>query len=74
MELFFNFMRRSLILALKSDNELIFKSLLVCLFQIRGPLDHIANLVALKEENIFTVSCKTIVFYNFEIILKGFWN
>ena len=74
MELFFNFMRRPLILALKSDNELIFKSLLVCLFQICGPLDHIANLVTLKKENIFTVSCKTIVFYNFEIILKGFWN
>ena len=73
MELFFNIMRRSLLLALKSD-ELVFKSLLVCLFQIRGPRDHIANLVTLKKENIFTVSCKTIVFYNFKIILKGFWN
>ena len=44
MEMFFNFMRRSLILALKSGNEfVVFKSFVV--FQIRGPRDDIANLV-----------------------------
>ena len=46
MEMFFNFMRRSLILALKSGNEfVVFKTLSVCLFQIRGPPDNFANLV-----------------------------
>ena len=48
--MFFNFMRRSLILALKSGNEfVVFKSLSVCLFQIRGPRDDIANLVTLSK-------------------------
>ena len=46
----FNFMRRSLILALKSVNEfVVFKSLSVSLFQIRGPRDDIANLVTLSK-------------------------
>ena len=50
MEMFFNFMKRSLILALKSGNEfVVFKSLSVCLFQIRGPRDDIANLVTLSK-------------------------
>ena len=50
MEIFFNFIRRSLILALKSGNEFVaFKSLSVCLFQIRGPRDDIANLVTLSK-------------------------
>ena len=44
--MFLNFMRRSLILALKSGNEfVVFKSL----FQIRGPHDDIANLVTLNK-------------------------
>ena len=48
--MFFNFMRQSLILALKSGNEfVVFKSLSVCLFQIRGPRDDIANLVTLNR-------------------------
>ena len=48
--MFFNFMRRSLILALKSGNEfVVFKTLSVCLFQIRGPRDDIANLVTLSK-------------------------
>ena len=50
MEIFFNFIRRSLILALKSDNEfVVFKSLSVCLFQIHGPRDDTANLVTLSK-------------------------
>ena len=50
MEMFFNFMKRSLILALKSGNEfVVFKSLSVCLFQIRGPRDDIADLVTLSK-------------------------
>ena len=48
--MFFNSVRRSLILALKSDDEfVVFKSLSVCLFQRRNPCDNIANLVTLKE-------------------------
>ena len=43
-------MRRSLILALKSGNEfVVFKSLSVCLFQMRGPRDDIANFVTLSK-------------------------
>ena len=50
MEMFFNFVRRSLILALKSGNEfVVFKSLSVCLFQIHGPREGIANLVTLSK-------------------------
>ena len=51
--MFFDFMRQSLILALKSDNEfVVFQSLWIWwmwLFQRRGPGDDIANLVTLKE-------------------------
>ena len=48
--MFFNFMRPSLILALKSGNEfVVFKTLSVCLFQIRVPCDDIANLVTLSK-------------------------
>ena len=48
--MFFDFMRRSLILALKSGNKfVVFKSLSVCLFQICGPHDDIANLVTLSK-------------------------
>ena len=50
MGMFFNFMRQSLILALKSGNEFVlFKSLSVCLFQIHVPRDDIANLVSLSK-------------------------
>ena len=48
--MFLNFMRQSLILALKSGNEfVVFKSLSVFLLQIRVPRDDIANLVTLNK-------------------------
>ena len=75
---FINFTRRSLILALKSGSEFfVFKTLSVCLSQRCSPREDIADLVTLKNiwffEILFTVSCRIIVFYNFEFILKGFW-
>ena len=48
--MFFNFTRRSLILALKSGNEfVVFKSLSVYLFQRGGPRDNTGNLVTMKK-------------------------
>ena len=50
METFFNFMRQSLILTLKSANDfVVFKRLPVWLFQIRSPRDDVANLVTLNK-------------------------
>ena len=54
MEMFFNFTRQYLILALKSDNEfVVFKNLSVCLFEIHGPRDDIANLETLILQVFF---------------------
>ena len=65
-----------MVLALKSGNEFaVFKSLSVCLFQILGRRDDIANLVTLSKifGSLKFIHCRIIVFYNFEFILKGFW-
>ena len=47
--MFFNLMRQSLILILKSYEFVVFKSLSVCLFQRRDPRDDIVNFVTLKK-------------------------
>ena len=49
--MFFNSIRWSLILALKSDNKfVVFKNSWVCLFQRCDQRNDIANLVTLKTE------------------------
>ena len=53
MEMFINLMKLSLILALKRDKEFfVFKSLSLCFFLRRSPLDNIANLVTLKKYSL----------------------